>query len=55
MRLGQALDAVPELGIGLRFIADLPFLLRSRRNRGLAFVQWLINFSAGPEMMQQHS
>ena len=48
--VGQALDAVT----GTRYwawLSFLIFLLCSPRNRGLAVVQWSVNFPAHPEMM----
>jgi hypothetical protein len=51
--VGQALYAVT----GTRHWASLSlliFFLCSCGHRGLALVQWFVNFSAGPEMMQQH-
>ena len=51
-RLGQAIDAVT----GTRHLASLSLLiwspLRSCRDGTLVVVQWLVNLSADPEVMQ---
>jgi hypothetical protein len=57
LNLGQALDAVTGTRLGLLsflFLGTVLFLCGCCNCNSTAVVQWLVHFSAHPQVMQQH-